>query len=92
MHWANERDRLVIEPHELLDEIGPKRFRALCFEHGWRDLVTHLAPTERELSGDRGGPSRCQWEGGYCSRFTSGRFCSEHEQLSEVTSAYRRVA
>jgi hypothetical protein len=91
MHWANDRDRLVIEPHELLDEIGANRFRALCFAHGWRDLAKHLAPTEADLTGDRGGPKRCQWEGGYCSRFTSGRF-REHEQLSEVTSAYRRVA
>jgi hypothetical protein len=90
MHWAN--DRLVIEPKEVLDEIDAKRFRALCLQHGFSDLATHLAPTERELGGDRGGPGRCQWQGGYCSRFTSGRYCREHEQLSEVTSACGRVA
>jgi len=61
MHWANERDRLAIEPHELLDEIGVKRFRALCFQSGFSDLAKHLAPTERELGGDRGGSGRCQW-------------------------------
>jgi hypothetical protein len=64
MHWANERDRLVIEPHQLLNEIRAKRFRALCFKHGWRDLATHLAPAERELGADRGGRGRCQWRRG----------------------------
>jgi hypothetical protein len=89
MHWANERDRLTIEPDELLNDIGTKRFRALCFQHGFNDLAKHLAPVERDLAGDRGGANRCQWQGGYCMRYVSGRYCSEHEELGEITSAYR---
>jgi hypothetical protein len=54
MRWANERDRLTIEPDELLDDIGTKRFRSLCFEHGFRDLAKHLAPVKRDFAGDRG--------------------------------------
>jgi hypothetical protein len=81
---ANERDRLVIEPSELVADIGERRFRALCREFGWQDLAGHYAPTKADRQSGVG-QARCQWQGGYCMTIVSGRYCSEHEQLGEIT-------
>jgi hypothetical protein len=58
-------------------------------ELGYTDMVEPKR-VSRGLSG--AGQKRCQWEGGYCNAFTAGRYCLEHEQRGEITSAYRRAA
>jgi hypothetical protein len=78
MSWANQRDRLILEPAELVQDIGEDRFRVLCHEHGYADLADHYAPVKRDRqSGD--GSARCQWAGGYCMTIVSGQYCAEHE-------------
>jgi hypothetical protein len=78
MHWASERDRLVIEPDELVADIGEGRFRSLCRELGFEDLATHYAPSERDNQSGLG-QARCQWQGGHCMTIVSGQYCAEHE-------------
>jgi hypothetical protein len=81
MYWANERDRLVIEPGELVADIGEKRFRSLCRELGFQDLAKHYAPSEDDRDNQSGlGQARCQWQGGYCMAIVSGQYCAEHER------------
>jgi hypothetical protein len=79
MHWANERDRLVIEPGELVADIGERRFRSLCRELGFEDLAKHYAPTCDDDRQSGNGLARCQWQAGYCMRIVSGQYCAEHE-------------
>jgi hypothetical protein len=79
MHWANERDRLVIEPAELVADIGERRFRSLCREFGFEDLAKHFAPNGAEDRQSGNGLARCRWQGGYCMTIVSGQFCAEHE-------------
>ena len=97
MRWANMRDRLALEPETVREELSRSAFNALCREHGWSGLVEHsgeeLQAQERRGNGSSAHPrKRCAWEGGYCNAFTAGRYCSEHEQRGEITSAYRRAA
>jgi hypothetical protein len=97
MRWANMRDRLALEPEIVREELSRPVFNALCREHGWSGLVEYsgeeLQAQERRRNGSRAHPrKRCAWEGGYCNAFTAGRYCSEHEQRGEITSAYRRAA
>lgn len=71
----NLRDRAAIEPDALeaeLCEQGRTVYNAAARELGW----PHWSAPKRE---SRSGTSRCQWEGGYCMTFVSGRFCREHE-------------
>jgi hypothetical protein len=79
MHWANERDRLVIEPGELVADIGESRFRSLCREVGFEDLAKHYAPRGDDDRQSGNGLARCQWRGGYCMAIVSGQYCAEHE-------------
>jgi len=67
MHWANERDRIIIEPRELLDDIGDQRFRLLCRELGFADLARSLVPTDQDRRSGIGS-ARCQWAGGLLQR------------------------
>jgi hypothetical protein len=96
MAWANMRDRLALEPETVREELSRSAFNALCREHGWTDLVEHsgqeLQAQERRNGSSAHPRKRCAWEGGYCNTFTAGRYCSEHEQRDEITSAYRRAA
>jgi hypothetical protein len=97
MRWANIRDRLALEPEAVREELSREAFNELCREHGWSGLVEYsgeeLQAQERRRHGSRAHPrKRCAGEGGYCSTFTAGRYCSEHEQRGEITSGYRRAA
>jgi hypothetical protein len=89
MVLANLRDRAIVEWDELereLADYGRDAYNAAMRELGYTDMVEPKRGS-RGLSG--AGQKRCQWEGGYCTRFASGRYCPEHANHRELTPAYR---
>jgi hypothetical protein len=94
MAWANMRDRLALEPETVREELSREAFNELCREHGWTGLVEYNGEEIRAQEQRRNGArahrrKRCAWEGSYCNAFTTGRYCSEHAEVGEITSAYR---
>jgi NAD-dependent SIR2 family protein deacetylase len=81
---ANLRDRALIEWETLARELesqGPRAWNAAMRELGADDLVIPIG-TDGLVKRPRGSglaPSRCQWEGGNCVKFTTGRYCPEHD-------------
>jgi hypothetical protein len=78
MVLANLRDRAAVEwdalEHELVS-YGRDAYNAAMRELGFTDMIQ---PAARARSLGGGAQKRCQWEGGYCTRFASGRYCAEH--------------
>lgn len=93
MTLANLRDRAAVEYDALEAELlsyGRDAYDAAMRELGYTGMIA-------KRSGDsKGGAEqhRCEWEGGYCSVFASGRYCSEHtlENRPVLASTYRRAA
>jgi|SRR5215472_18462804 len=73
MSWANARDILALASAEDLAAMAPADYRALCAEAG--EPTGEPRPSVSR-SGER---RRCQWAGGYCTRYVSGEYCHEHE-------------
>ena len=90
MALANLRDRALVEWEQLERELmayGRDANNAAMRELGHTGMVE----TKRvALSG--AARKRCQWEGGYCTKFASGRYCLEHANHRELTPAHRRAA
>jgi hypothetical protein len=93
MALANLRDRAAVEWDALAAELlsyGRDAYDAAMRELGCTGMIApRKAPAGSGLV-----QHRCEWEGGYCSKFTSGRYCPEHEQgaRSEITPTHMRAA
>ncbi|HEY4451021.1 MAG TPA: hypothetical protein VGN13_05455 [Solirubrobacteraceae bacterium] len=82
---ANYRDRAHVEPAELEAELigyGRDAYNAVARELGWQTWGAVAKPS-------RGGAAqhRCEWEQGYCAKFTSSRYCREHT-VGEMAAHY----
>jgi hypothetical protein len=79
MALANLRDRAAVEWDALERELasyGRDAYNAAMRELGFTDMIEPKRVSAR-LGG--GAQKRCQWEGGYCTKFASGRYCAEHD-------------
>lgn len=96
LELANMRDRAAVEPDALLDDLAklaPRDQNAAYRELGWHDLTVPLDSKGRIAAGPRSGVSmkRCAWEGGYCTKFATGRYCPEHGNGSDRTYRERGI-
>lgn len=83
LELANLRDRVQLDYDALAAEIAqlPAREQNRIWrELGYLDLIVALDPDGNIAAGPRSGlvTKRCQWQGGYCSRFVKGATCPEH--------------
>jgi len=103
LELANFRDIAALYPERALSElesVGPAIRAELVRElrAAGMDGLSGLAPSKaRRERGDRKGGAdqrRCQYAGGYCSRYAgAGGFCAEHRSSSgaELTPAHRGI-
>jgi hypothetical protein len=92
MTLANLRDRAAVEWDELEAELlsyGRGAYDAAMRELGYTAMIAGKAPRRSGAA-----QHRCEWEGGYCAKFTSGRYCPEHEHANrpQMGSTHRRAA
>jgi hypothetical protein len=79
MVLANLRDRAIVEWDALERELasyGRDAYNAAMRELGFTAMIEPKRVSAR-LGG--GAQKRCRWEGGYCAKFASGRYCAEHD-------------
>jgi hypothetical protein len=90
----NLADRDAIEPDALERELLARG--RVAFNDAQRALgrpeEIFREPERESRAPDR---SRCQWPGGFCSRWTSGRYCAEHAAaggaMAQLTPARRAL-
>lgn len=83
LELANLRDRAQLDWETLSAEIAqlaPAEQNRIYRELGYLDLVVALDSAGRIAAPRRSGDAqkRCQWQGGYCSRYVTGATCPEH--------------
>jgi hypothetical protein len=92
MTLANLRDRAVVEWDALEAELrsyGRDAYNAAMRELGYTDMIEPRTAPRKSGAAQH----RCEWEGGYCAKFASGRYCPEHvEHRPEMTPERRRAA
>lgn len=92
MTLANLRDRAAVEWDALEAELlsyGRGAYDAAMRELGYVDMIAPSAPRRSGAV-----QHRCEWEGGYCAKFTIGRYCPEHEPANRpaMGATHRRAA
>jgi hypothetical protein len=92
MTLANLRDRAAVEWDALEAELvsyGRDAYDAAMRELGYTGMIEPRTAPRKSGAAQK----RCQWEGGYCAKFASGRYCPEHrEHRPDMAPAHRRAA
>lgn len=91
MALANLRDRYAIEPDAVESELHG--YGRAAYVAGMREIGE---TPERESGGRYGhggaGQHRCEWEGGYCTKYSGGRYCPEHSNAGRAAATARKGA
>lgn len=83
LETPNLRDRALLDWDALADELARLPIREqnrIYRDLGYDDLVVALDSTGKIAAPRRSGEKakRCQWDGGYCMKYVTGRLCPEH--------------
>lgn len=93
---VNMRDRAAIEWDALELELraaGAQAYNDAMRELGHIDALLPVDSHGRLENRDRRageGQARCQWAGGHCMRYVSGRYCDEHKRDAPEMGAARK--
>jgi hypothetical protein len=86
MALANLRDRAAIEWDALDAEL--RSYGVKAYDAAMRELGETPQREHGGAYGHGGGAQhRCEWEGGHCAKYSSARYCPEHELHTRAAMA-----